>query len=289
MFFDGREFPDLESRCAFDYLYLLSHDDPEVRKFRRACGELSWENFKVPGNKEEYVVTYAPNSGLEYARGYSKASGIRYARLIKRKKDIRTFQEPTPEAQIRSAEDKYLFLKSYECLKVIIKDDSIVRRTTMTYIVKEMRKRGVDELHIRIGTPPIITPCYLGIHTPTRDELLAHHLNEVQIEQYFACIFYGVDYERDSLISLLNDGKSIEQIVAQSVRDNKNYLEDPRMREIKEGKFSLKYPSLNDLKEVFDRTGLNAQTKCYACMMPNWDGYPKKFREYLPKLTAVSH
>ncbi len=284
--FRGMEFSEVERRCAFDYLYLLSHDDPEVRKFRRGCGKLSWEKFGIRGNKEDYIVTPVPNSGVEYAKGYSKASGIKYARLIRRKKDVRTFQEPTPEAQIRTAEDKYRFLKSYEGLKVVLTDDSIVRRTTMTYIVKQMRIRGVDELHVRIGAPPIITPCYLGIHTPTRDELLAHHVNEAQIEQYFACIFYGVDYERDTLISLLKEGKSIEQIVAQSVIENKNYLKDPKLREVKEGKFSLKYPSSDDLREAFDRTGLNAQTKCYACMMPNWDGYPEEFRQHLPKISS---
>lgn len=251
-------------------------------------GKLLWEDFGVPGNKEDYVVSPIPNSGVEYAKGYSKASGIKYVRLIRRKNEIRTFQEPTPEAQIKSAEDKYWFQKSYEGLKGILTDDSIVRKTTMTYIIKEMRIRKVDELHVRIGAPPIITPCYLGVHTPTRDELLAHHLNEAQVEQYFASIFYGVDYDRDTLISLVKGGNSIEQIVAQSVRDDKNYLDDPRMREVREGKFSLKYPSLNNLEEAFERAGLNAETKCYACMMPNWDGYPKEFIPYLPKLKAVA-
>ncbi len=72
--------------------------------------------------------------------------------------------------------------------RIVLVDDSIVRGTTSRRIVDNLRKKGAKEVHMRIGSPPIIAPCYLGINTPTRDELLASNRNLDEI-----CAFLHAD------------------------------------------------------------------------------------------------
>ncbi len=277
-----------EMNCSFDYAYLRSHEDHEIKNFRETSGKILWKLFPV---EADYVVS-VPKSGIYYAMGLSNESGIPYRQLIgvnERYKNTayRTFLEP--KNRLKNAGTKYTFEDSYEGLKIILTDDSIVRNITTRYLIKEMRKRNIAEIHARLGTPAIKTPCYLGIHTPTKKELIANYLTEEETERYFECIFYGVDYRIDKLASLILKGVPTEDIVKRSVTDGKNYIENEEMRNIKLGQFSLRYMPLENsdntqnysFKHAFDLAGLNSTTKCYACMTQNGRGYPEEIRNDL--------
>tara|TARA_Y100000031_G_C8254047_1_gene402273 strand:- start:24701 stop:26383 length:1683 start_codon:yes stop_codon:yes gene_type:complete len=276
-------------RCTMDYIYLLMHKNELVMHFRKRSGEILWEHYGLSGDKEEFVVSPVPQSGTFYAHGIRDASGLHYKRIIeKRSKTHKAFLAATPEERLAMKEKKYRLRETYKGMKVMLTDDSVVRNDTLYFLIKKMRLKEVEELHLRIGSPPIKTPCYNGMSTPTRNELLAHHLNRGQIEMYFESIFYGADYDRDTIISKIKKGKTVENIVQDSVIDNQNYLKDPKMREVEKGKFSLKYNTLKMLKSAFKRADLNPDTRCYACMMPGWSGYPNKFKPYLSGLSKAA-
>ena len=281
-----------ERKCSFDESYLSSHEDEKTMQFRKMIGGFLWERFEVNAN---YIVP-VQNSGIYYAQGLMEKSGIPInGELIGiseeyTKSPKRTFMGATQQLREKGAKDKYVFGKNedYAGKRIILVDDSIVRSTTMRYLITELRKRGVAELHVRLGTPPSKTPCYYGIHTPTKKELIANVLvTEDRVEKYFESIFYGVDYEKHKLVQLIKGGKTIEQIVEKSVQEGKNFLEDPQMMVVQQGKFSLRYLPMADYRRAFKETGFEPDKRCYACMIPNGEGYPTKDRGVLLRMGRI--
>ena len=277
-----------ERQCSFDYSYVRSHEDQKVRGFREKCGMILGDIF--PANAD-YVVPI-PNSGIYYAKGFSEALDVPYGELIGvsrkyKSKEYRTFQESTQEDRLKAAKEKYIFMESYDGLRLILTDDTIVRNTTMRFVITELRKRRAAEIHVRIGTPSVVTPCYLGIHTPTKQELIASTLSEEHVERYFESIFYGANYEKDELVALIRGGMSVEQIVSKSVQDEKNFLNDAKLREVVPSRFSLKYMPMSGYKKAFDNVGLDSQTKCYACQIKDGLGYPPEIRKDLVAMGVI--
>jgi amidophosphoribosyltransferase len=275
-----------ERECSFDFSYLRWHE--EVKTLRKTCGSLLWELYPV---EADFVVP-VPRSGIYYAHGLSEKSGIPYKQLIGinpdyREKQHRGFLEPNKKRRLETAKEKYTFPDSYEGLRIILPEDSIVRGTTLGYLIKTIRLRNIDEIHVRAGTPAFVIPCYLGVHTPTKNELIANSLSESKVEKYFESIFYGVDYSEDRVISFIKRGSSVEEIVAESIKDKKNYLKDPEMRKVVPGKFSLKYIPLKYFNRAFDLAGLNSKTKCYACQIPDGNGYPMELKKDLQTLGVI--
>ncbi len=130
------------------------------------------------------VVIGVPDSGLGAAMGYSKASGIPYAMGIVKNKYIgRTFIAPSQEEREQMVFVKLNALKSDVCGKrVVIIDDSIVRGTTSRRLIQILRKAGAKEVHFRISSPPVKFPCYFGIDTPARADLISssHDSEEIR-------------------------------------------------------------------------------------------------------------
>ena len=239
-----------------------------------------------------YSVVPILKSAEHLARGLSAQSGIKYEEAIGIKTEYledrhRVFQKATEVERIEALKEKYEFRGSYEGLRMILADDSVVRDTTLKYMITQLRMRGVAQIHARIGTPPIVTSCHLGIHTPTRKELIAGELNADGVENYFRSIFYGVDFEREELISMVKRGDSVEEIVRQSAEQQKNFLR-PEMRIVRPGEFTLGYLPMELFKHVFDDAGLNSSTKCYACQVPNGMGYLPQERKKLIELNLVA-
>jgi len=121
-----------------------------------------------------------PDSGRAFATGYAEAAqddgaGVEFAEgLMKNRYVGRTFIMPTQEARERAVRMKLNPIQStIEGRSVTIIDDSIVRGTTSTQLVDLIRDAGAEEVHVRIGSPPIIAPCYMGIDMATREELIA--------------------------------------------------------------------------------------------------------------------
>jgi len=161
--------------CVFEYIYFARPDSTidgvNVYSARVRMGvELARES-----PAEGDVVIAVPDSGRAPALGFSMESGIPYAEgLIKNRYIGRTFITPGQFNRELKVKLKLSPVRDVVSGKrVILVDDSIVRGTTMRRIVAMLRKAGSGEVHVRIASPPIRHPCYMGIDIPTRHELIA--------------------------------------------------------------------------------------------------------------------
>ncbi|WP_175060186.1 amidophosphoribosyltransferase [Thermococcus sp. 2319x1] len=161
--------------CVFEYIYFARPDSVldgvSVYKARVKMGqELARES---PASAD--VVVPVPDSGRAAALGFSQVSGIPYAEgLIKNRYIGRTFI--MPDQFYRELKVKLKLSPVRDIIdgkRVVLVDDSIVRGTTMKRIVAMLRNAGAKEVHVRIASPPIKHPCYMGIDIPTRHELIA--------------------------------------------------------------------------------------------------------------------
>jgi len=180
-----KPFPPRERlQCVFEYVYFARPDSllwgRNVHAVRKAMGRQLAREHPV----EADIVIPVPDSGAGAALGFAEESGIPFEMgLIRNHYVGRTFIEPT--RGIRHFGVKVKLNPMRETLggrRVVVVDDSIVRGTTSQKIVKMVRGAGAREVHMRISSPPIQWPCYYGIDTPTRKELIAssHHVEEIR-------------------------------------------------------------------------------------------------------------
>jgi amidophosphoribosyltransferase len=171
---------DRTAHCFFEYVYFARPDsviDGElVYEVRRDLGRALWRESGV----ETDVVMPVPDSGRAFASGYAEAADedgadLEFAEgLMKNRYVGRTFIMPTQAARERAVRLKLNPIKStVEGRTVTLVDDSVVRGTTSTQLVSLLREAGAEAVHLRIGAPPIVAPCYMGIDMATRDELAA--------------------------------------------------------------------------------------------------------------------
>ncbi len=170
---------DQTAHCFFEHVYFARPDsiiDEElVYEVRRDLGRKLWEESGI----ETDVVMPVPDSGRSFASGYAEAASEDGARtefaegLMKNRYVGRTFIMPTQDERERAVRLKLNPIKStIEGRTVTLIDDSIVRGTTSTQLVQLLRDAGAEEIHVRIGSPKIVAPCYLGIDMASRDELI---------------------------------------------------------------------------------------------------------------------
>jgi amidophosphoribosyltransferase len=168
------------AHCFFEHVYFARPDsvinEELVYEVRRELGRKLWHESGV----ESDVVLPVPDSGRAFASGYAEAAqedgaDVEFAEgLMKNRYVGRTFIMPTQGERERAVRMKLNPIKStVEGKTVTLIDDSIVRGTTSTQLVELMRDAGAEEVHVRIGAPPIVSPCYMGIDMATRDELIA--------------------------------------------------------------------------------------------------------------------
>ena len=161
--------------CIFEFVYFARPDTRlygnEVHGARRRMGQLLATQAPVPAD----LVMGVPDSGVPAAEGYAVASGIPYGQgLVKNRYIGRTFIAPTQVERANGVRRKLNPLRENIAGKrVIVVDDSIVRGTTTRAMVTMLREAGAAEVHLRISSPPFRWPCYYGIDTPDRTELLA--------------------------------------------------------------------------------------------------------------------
>jgi amidophosphoribosyltransferase len=135
------------------------------------------------------VVVPIPDSGVAAALGYSHASGIPFAHgLIRNHYVGRTFIEPSQAIRDFGVRLKLNPVREILAGKsVILVDDSLVRGTTSQKIVRMVRNAGAREVHLRISCPPTISPCFYGVDTPTKRELIAANQSVEEIRQFIDC------------------------------------------------------------------------------------------------------
>lgn len=165
------------AHCVFEYIYFARPDSvidgQLVYDVRLRIGKALFEEHPVKAD----IVSPVPDSGITYAIGFSKKSGIDYMEgLMKNRYIGRTFIMPGQDMRETAVRLKLNTIKpNIEGKSIVLVDDSIVRGTTSRRIINLIRKAGTREVHMRVASPPIISPCYLGIDMATRDELVAAH------------------------------------------------------------------------------------------------------------------
>lgn len=182
-----------ERLCVFEYLYTARPDsqiaDCSVHLARKRAGAFLAKAHAV----EADVVVGAPDSGLDAAIGYAEASGIPYGiGLIKNKYIGRTFIDPGQNVR----EDKVKIklnpvAETVRGKRVVLVDDSIVRGTTCTRVVKLLRDAGAKEIHVRSSAPAFLNPCYYGTDIASRDVLIACNHTPEEIAKIFGADSVG--------------------------------------------------------------------------------------------------
>jgi amidophosphoribosyltransferase len=188
---DGRveTLPPLEprppQRCVFELVYFSRPDSTvfhrSVDRVRRALGRELAREHPAPGADCVFSV---PDSSNAMALGYAEESGLKLEHALIRNHYVgRTFIHPAEAG--RNAKVKIKFNPVRDVLagrRVVVVDDSLVRGTTSRGLVQMIRQAGAREVHFRVASPPITGPCYYGIDTPTRRELIAsqHTLEEIR-------------------------------------------------------------------------------------------------------------
>lgn len=172
--------------CIFEFIYFARPDSyifggTNVNEIRKNSGR----RLAIESGVEADIVIPVPDSGVPAALGYSEQSGIPFDFGLVRNHYIgRTFIEPKQNIRHFGVKIKLNPVRSLlEGKRVIVVDDSIVRGTTSKKIVKMIREQGhAKEVHLRISSPPTVGPCFYGIDTPTRQELIAssHSLEEIR-------------------------------------------------------------------------------------------------------------
>lgn len=176
--------------CVFEYIYFARPDSvidgQSVHDARFMMGRMLARESKFKGD----IVISVPDSGVTAATGFAFESGIPYTEgLIKNRYIGRTFIQPTQKKRDTAVQLKLNAIRSVVAGKsVIMVDDSIVRGTTSGKIVRMLRNAGAKEVHMCVSSPPIGYPCYYGIDTSVRKELIAATKSVEEI-----CQFIGAD------------------------------------------------------------------------------------------------
>ena len=167
--------PAPQSRmCAMEYIYFARPDSDiegvNVHSFRKNSGRVLFEESPVDAD----MVIGVPDSGMSAATGYSEASGLPLEMgLLKNAYSRRTFIQPSQGMRDLGVMMKLTPVRSViRGKRLIVIDDSIVRGTTSLKIVRMLRKAGASEVHMRITSPMITSPCFYGVDISSRSELL---------------------------------------------------------------------------------------------------------------------
>ncbi|HPF20163.1 MAG TPA: amidophosphoribosyltransferase, partial [Syntrophomonas sp.] len=198
------------AHCIFEYIYFARPDSVldgiNVNRARRELGkQLAWE-VKIDAD----IVIAVPDSGTASALGFAEQSGLAFEEgLMKNRYVGRTFIQPTQQMRELGVRLKLNAVPDVVGGKrVIMVDDSIVRGTTSKKIVQMLRTAGASEVHMVVASPPTKFPCYYGIDTSRREELIANTMDNEQIRAFIgadslhyisrAGLFKALQNENDS-------------------------------------------------------------------------------------------
>jgi amidophosphoribosyltransferase len=178
-------------RCVFEYVYFARPDSRvyggSVDRARRALGRRLAAECPAPTAE---LVFSVPDSSNSAALGFAEASGLPYELALIRNHYVgRTFIQPTQAGRDAKVKVKYNPVREVlEGKNVVMVDDSIVRGTTTRGLVALVRAAGAREVHMRVSSAPVTGPCYYGIDTPSREELIAANNTTAEIARHL-----GVD------------------------------------------------------------------------------------------------
>jgi len=192
--------------CAFEYIYFARPDSDingiNVYSARENMGALLAKNDAALLNAD--MVIPVPDSGVPAALGYAKESGIPFELGIIRNHYVgRTFIEPTQAMRNMKVKMKLSPMRSLiEGKSLVVIDDSVVRGTTSKRIVKMLKDAGAAEVHFRVASPMIQHPCFYGIDTPTKEELINAMMTKDEVQEFIeadSLEYLSIDNLKESL------------------------------------------------------------------------------------------
>ncbi|XP_049885583.1 amidophosphoribosyltransferase-like isoform X2 [Pectinophora gossypiella] len=172
--------------CIFEYVYFARADSmfegQMVYSARMQCGRMLARESPVDAD----IVSSVPESGTAAAHGYARQSGIPFMEVLCKNRYVgRTFIQPSTRLRQLGVAKKFGALsENVRGKRIILIDDSIVRGNTIGPIIKLLRDAGAAEVHIRIASPPLKYPCYMGINIPTTEELIANKLDAYKLAEH---------------------------------------------------------------------------------------------------------
>jgi amidophosphoribosyltransferase len=175
-----------QSSCIFEHVYFSRPDSIVFGRAVQTSREELGRQLAREAPVEADLVVPVPDSGVTAAVGYAAESGIPFRfGLIRNHYVGRTFIEPSQSVRDFGVKLKLNPVRSLlEGKRVVLIDDSIVRGTTSRKIVRMIRSAGAKEVHMRISCPPTISPCYYGVDTPSKNQLIAANKSVDEIRQY---------------------------------------------------------------------------------------------------------
>lgn len=175
-----------QSSCIFEHVYFSRPDSLVFGRAVQTSREELGRQLAREAPVEADVVVPVPDSGVTAAVGYAAESGIPFRfGLIRNHYVGRTFIEPSQSVRDFGVKLKLNTVRSLlEGKRVVLIDDSIVRGTTSRKIVRMIRSAGAKEVHMRISCPPTISPCYYGVDTPSKNQLIAANKSIDEIREY---------------------------------------------------------------------------------------------------------
>jgi amidophosphoribosyltransferase len=195
-------------RCVFEHVYFARPDSHvfggSVDRARRDLGRRLAREHPTPGAD---LVFSVPDSSNSAALGFAEESGLPYELALIRNHYVgRTFIQPTQAGRDAQVRVKYNAVREVLGGKsVVMVDDSIVRGTTTRGLVAMVRAAGAREVHLRVSSPPVTGPCYYGIDTPSREELIAAKLTVPEIARHLGVDSLGY-LSLEGMLSAVPDG-----------------------------------------------------------------------------------
>lgn len=174
------------SVCTFEHVYFSRPDSIIFGKSVNESRHKMGKQLAIEHPVEADLVVPVPDSGVAAAIGYARQSGINYRQAIIRNHYVgRTFIEPSQSIRSFGVRLKLNPIRDLiEGRRVILVDDSIVRGTTSKKIVQMVREAGAKEVHMRISCPPTVSPCYYGVDTPRKADLIAAQMSVEEVCRY---------------------------------------------------------------------------------------------------------
>jgi amidophosphoribosyltransferase len=175
-----------QASCIFEHVYFARPDSRIFGRWVQASREQMGRRLAIESGVEGDLVVPVPDSGVTAALGYAAESGIPFNfGLIRNHYVGRTFIEPEQRVRDFGVKLKLNPVRNLlEGKRIILIDDSIIRGTTSRKIVRMVRSAGAKEVHLRISCPPTISPCYYGVDTPNKQDLIAANLSVEAIRQF---------------------------------------------------------------------------------------------------------
>ncbi len=227
--------PQERTACIFEHVYFSRPDskvfDENVDRARRKLGK----NLALEKPCEADIVISVPDSSNTAAIGYSRRSNIKFELGFIRNHYIgRTFIQPGQKLRDFNVRVKFNVVKGViNGRRVVVVEDSIVRGTTLRQLTRMLRKAGAREVHIRVTSPPITSPCFYGMDFPTREELIANEMSTQKICEYLGAdsleylstegLLKSVPHDRGGYCTACFTGEY--PILPEKIK-NKNDLED---------------------------------------------------------------